>query len=161
MPYWIFAFAAALLVVIGFAAGLVGAIIAVIAFAATLFLFWASTLGFLGAWTKFGLDRFTAPWLDADNRDRFMAIFNDREKVAKAITVAVVLIALSLVLPAYQVGAAVAVVVLWYGWQIRQATRPTVKTTSTTLDLTPVTEKVANDKVVVAAAEKTATARVN
>jgi hypothetical protein len=124
MNYWVFAFAAALVVVIGYAAGPLGAVIALIAFATTLFLLWAYKLGFLGAWTKFGLDRFTAPFLEGDNYDRLVPIFSDGEKLGKACTVAVVLIALSLVLPGYQVGILVALVAAWYLYQIRRANAP-------------------------------------
>lgn len=124
MNYWVFAFAAALVVVIGYAAGPLGAVIAMIAFATTLFLLWSHKLGFLGAWTRFGLDRFTAPFLEGDNYDRLVPIFSDGEKLGKACTVAVVLIALSLVLPGYQVGILVAAVAAWYLYQIRRANAP-------------------------------------
>ncbi|ABD88495.1 hypothetical protein [Rhodopseudomonas palustris] len=133
MQYWIAAFAAALVVVIGYAAGPVGAIVAIVAFSVALFLLWSYNLGFNGAWTGFGLDRFTAPFWKAENWDRFGTIFADREKVVKAGTIAVVLIALSLVLPANQVALAVVVVAAWYVFQVYRANKPVV-TKSTTLD---------------------------
>lgn len=134
MNYWISAFAVALVVVIGFAAGPLGAVISLIAFAVTLFLLWAYKLGFLGAWTRFGLDRFTAPFLEGDNYDRLALIAGDVEKLGKACTVAVVLIALSLMLPGYQVGIVVAAVGAWYLYQIRRANAP-AKPSAATLEL--------------------------
>ncbi|MBK5958946.1 hypothetical protein CCR97_12105 [Rhodoplanes elegans] len=134
MNYWIAAFAVALVVVIGAAAGPLGAAVSVIAFAATLFLLWAHKLGFLNAWTRFGLDRFAAPFLEGDNYDRLSLIASDGEKLAKACTVAVVLIALSLLLPAYQVGILVAGVGAWYLYQIRRANAP-AKAAPATLEL--------------------------
>jgi hypothetical protein len=139
MNYWIFAFAAALVVVIGAAAGPLGAAISVLAFAVTLFLLWAYKLGFMNAWTRFGLDRFLAPFLEGENWDRFVPIFSDGEKLGKACTVAVVLIALSLVLPAYQVGIAVAAAIAWYLYQIRRVSAPVTK--SPALELPPATTK--------------------
>lgn len=124
MQYWIAAFAAALVVVIGYAAGPIGAIIAIAAFSVALFLLWAYRLGFNGAWTSFGLDRFTAPFWKSENWDRFNAIFADREKVVKAATVAVVLIAVSLILPTNQVIIAVAAVAAWYVFQVYRANKP-------------------------------------
>ncbi|RAI46065.1 hypothetical protein [Rhodoplanes roseus] len=134
MNYWIAAFAVALVVVIGAAAGPLGAVISLIAFAVTLFLLWAHKLGYMGAWTRFGLDRFTAPFLEGDNYDRLTLITTDGEKLAKACTVALVLIALSLVLPGYQVGILVVAVGAWYLYQIRRANAP-AKPSAATLEL--------------------------
>lgn len=136
MAYWISAFAIGLVTVIGYAGGLIGAIIALAAFAVTLFLLWSYKLGFDGAWTSFALDRYTAPLLEGSNWDRFTAIFADREKLAKACTVTVVLIALWLALPTYQVVLALAAVVGWYVYEVKRANRPLAKTSGpTTLEL--------------------------
>jgi hypothetical protein len=124
MQYWIAAFAAALVVVIGYAAGPIGALIAIVAFGIALYLLWAHRLGFNGAWTSFGLDRFSAPLLKTENWDLFNAIFADREKVVKAATVAVVLIAVSLILPTNQVIIAVVAVAAWYVFQVYRANKP-------------------------------------
>ena len=131
MRYWIAAFAAALVVVIGYAAGPIGAIIAIIAFSIALFLLWAHRLGFNGAWTSFGLDRFSAPLLKTENWDLFNAIFADREKVVKAATVSVVLIAVSLILPTSQVIIAVVAVAAWYVFQVYRANKPARPAAST------------------------------
>jgi hypothetical protein len=136
MAYWISAFAIGLVTVIGYAGGLIGAIIAVAAFAVTLFMLWSYKLGFDGAWTSFALDRYTAPLLEGSNWDRFTAIFADREKLAKACTVTVVLIALWLAAPTYQVILALAAVVAWYVYEIKRANKGIAKTSGpTTLEL--------------------------
>jgi hypothetical protein len=127
MQYWLVAFAAALVVVIGFAAGPIGAVVAVVAFSVALFSLWASKLGFAGAWTRFGLDRFTAPFWKGENWDRLGEIFGDREKLVKASTVAVGLIALFLVLPPSQVLIAVAAVAVWYAFEINRANKPVTR----------------------------------
>ncbi|EJW11475.1 hypothetical protein A33M_3088 [Rhodovulum sp. PH10] len=155
MTYWLIAFAAALLVVIDFATGLPGVIVALLAFAVALFLFWANTLGFMGAWTKFGLDRVAAPFMDDDTRARVAAMFSDQAKVAKACTVALVLIALSLMVPPYQLGIAVAVIAAWYVWQIRRAHRP-VKTTTVSMERpSPMAEPVIVEEKAVKAEPRT------
>ncbi|MBI5114594.1 MAG: hypothetical protein HZA68_21745 [Rhodovulum sp.] len=151
MPYWILAFAVALVVVIGTAAGPFGAVVALIAFSVALFLLWAQKLGYMGAWTTFGLDRFAAPFLDDANRERFSGIFSDMEKVGKACTIAVVLIALSLLLPGYQVGILVIALAAWWLYQIRLANRPASK----------VIEGPLGAKVVFPRAESRDAARVN
>lgn len=123
MQYWIIAFTAALVVVIGYAAGPVGAAISLVAFAASLYLMWARKLGFGGAWTRFALDRFSAPFWKGENWERFQAMFNDSESVVKAGTIAIVLIALSLVLPPTQVALIALVVAGWYGFEVYRSHR--------------------------------------
>jgi hypothetical protein len=120
MQYWIAAFGAALVVVIGSAAGPLGAVISLIAFSTTLFLLWAYKLGFMGAWTQFGLDRFTTHFVGGENWDRFALVFGDSEKLGKACTVTVVLIALWLTLPIHQFGVALVAVTAWSIYQSRR-----------------------------------------
>lgn len=127
MQYWIIAFTAALVVVIGYAAGPVGAAISLFAFAGSLYLMWARKLGFAGAWTRFGLDRFTAPFWKGENWDRFNAMFADGESVVKAATIAVALIALSLILPAGQIALVAAAVAAWYAFEVYRSQRPVVR----------------------------------
>ncbi len=127
MQYWIIAFTAALVVVIGYAAGPVGAVISLFAFAGSLYLMWARRLGFVGAWSRFGLDRFTAPFWKGENWERFNGLFADGESVVKAATIAVALIALSLVLPASQVGLIALAVAAWYAFEVYRSQRPLVR----------------------------------
>jgi len=145
MQYWIIAFTAALVVVIGYAAGPVGAVAALLVFSVALYLLWARRLGFNGAWTRFGLDRLTAPLWKGENWDRFGGIFNDRDSVVKAATVAVVLIALSLILPPSQVGLVAVAIAAWYAFEIYRSQKPAVRPAA-------LESKVANDKVVYTAA---------
>jgi hypothetical protein len=93
------AFAAALVVVLGYAVGLLGLLIAAVVFAVALFLLWADQLGFSGAWTAFGFDRFDTPGSDPQNWDQLVALVQDSDKVAKALTIALALTALWPVLP--------------------------------------------------------------
>jgi hypothetical protein len=134
MQYWIVAFIAALVVVIGTAAGPVGAVVSLVVFATALYLLWAYTLGFNGAWTRFGLDRLTAPLWKSENWEIFGTIFVDREKVIKAGTIALGLIALSLIVPVSQVGIALLAVAAWYVFEIyrthKSGTRSTLETVS-------------------------------
>jgi hypothetical protein len=123
MQYWIIAFAVAMVVVIGSAAGAAGAAVSLLAFAGSLYLMWARKLGFSGAWTRFALDRFTAPFWKSENWERFNAMFNDSESVVKAGTISVALIALSLVLPASQVGLIALVVAAWYAVEVYRSHR--------------------------------------
>lgn len=141
MQYWIIAFTAALVVVIGYAAGPVGAAISLLAFAGSLYLMWARKLGFAGAWTRFGLDRFTAPFWKGENWERFNALFADGESVVKAGTIAVALIALSLILPAGQVGLVAAAVAAWYAFEVYRSQRPVVRS-SVAIESKPVPDKV-------------------
>lgn len=127
MQYWLVAFAVSLVVVIGYASGPLGALLSLLAFATALFMFWASKLGFNGAWTTFGLDRFAAPFWKGENWDRLGAIFGDSDKLLKASTVAVALVALLLLLPPAQVLLAVIAVAAWYAFEIRRANKPLTK----------------------------------
>ncbi|KIZ39233.1 MULTISPECIES: hypothetical protein [Rhodopseudomonas] len=141
MQYWIIAFTAALVVVIGYAAGPVGAVASLVVFSSALYLLWARRLGFNGAWTRFGLDRLTAPLWKGENWDRFGMIFNDRDTVVKAATVAVVLIALSLLLPPNQVALVALAIAIWFAVEIYRGQRSIVRPT------TAIESKVSNDKV--------------
>jgi hypothetical protein len=118
MRYWLVAFAIALVVVLGYAVGLLGLLIVALVLGAALFLLWVDQLGFGGAWTAFGFDRFDAPVLGPDNWDRFAALIQDREKVARALTIALALTALWLTLPEEVVLLGVIVAVGWYAQRI-------------------------------------------
>jgi len=113
MQYWIAAFAVALLVVVGYAAGPLGAVVSAFVFVIALFLLWARDLGFAGAWTRFGLNRFTPPLWKRENWEQFEGIFADREKVVKAGSIAVSLIAISMMLPRNMVVLAFLAVAVW------------------------------------------------
>ncbi|MCG6205188.1 hypothetical protein LPW26_11100 [Rhodopseudomonas sp. HC1] len=155
MQYWIIAFTAALVVVIGYAAGPVGAAISLLAFAGSLYLMWARKLGFAGAWTRFGLDRFTAPFWKSENWDRFNALFADSESVVKAGTIAVALIALSLILPAGQVGLVAAAVAAWYAFEVYRSQRPVGRST------VAIESKPVPDQVIYSAAPHSEPAKMN
>jgi hypothetical protein len=99
MQFWLAAFAVALVVVIGYAGGPPGALVALLAFVIALFLLWARDLGFKGAWDKFGLQSLSPPLWRQDNIDRLKGLFADEQKLVKACTIAVALIALSMLLP--------------------------------------------------------------
>lgn len=99
MQYWIGAFALALVVVIGYAAGPPGALVSVLAFMIALFLLWARELGFKAAWEKFGLQTVTPAGWKAENWEKFKLIFADDNKSVKACTVAVALIAIAMLFP--------------------------------------------------------------
>jgi hypothetical protein len=143
MQYWIVAFTAALVVVIGYAAGPVGAVISLLAFSISLYLLWARKLGFSAAWTRFGVDRLTAPLWKAENWDQFGTIFNDRESVLKAATIALALIALSLILPVGQVALIALAIAAWYAFEVYRNNKPVAKPSVTAV----LESKVANDKV--------------
>jgi hypothetical protein len=143
MQYWIVAFTAALVVVIGYAAGPVGAVISLLAFSTALYLIWARKLGFNGAWTRFGVDRLTAPLWKSANWDQLGAIFNDRESVLKAATIALALIALSLILPVSQVALIAIAIGAWYAFDVYRTHKPVAKPSVTAA----LESKVANDKV--------------
>jgi hypothetical protein len=100
MRHWIATFVAALLIVIGCAAGVAAVVILIVAFLTSLFLLWAHELGFYGAWTRFGLDRFVEPFFDSKHRQLFMPIFSKAEVLRKACTIAVASVAILLCLPA-------------------------------------------------------------
>ena len=99
MQFWLAAFAAALVIVIGYAGGPPGALVALLAFLIALFLLWARDLGFKGAWERFGLQSLAPPLWKPENLDRFKALFVDEQKLVKACTIAVALIAVSMLLP--------------------------------------------------------------
>lgn len=134
MQYWIIAFTAALVVVIGYAAGPAGAAISLVAFAASLYLMWARKLGFGAAWTSFALDRFSAPFWKGENWERFRAMFSDGESVVKAATIAIVLIALSLFLPPSQVGLIALVVAAWYAFEVYRSHRTVAPHTTAAIE---------------------------
>jgi len=121
MQYWIAAFAVALVVVVGYAAGPLGAVITVLAFLIALFLLWARDLGFKGAWTRFGLNRLSPPLWKRENWEQFEGIFADRDKVVKAGAIAVSLIALSMMLPRNLVVIAFLAVAVWAVVEIYRA----------------------------------------
>jgi hypothetical protein len=146
MQYWIIAFTAALVVVIGYAAGPVGAVVSLLAFGTSLYLMWARKLGFAGAWTRFALDRFSAPFWKGENWERFNAMFNDGESVVKAATIATALIALALILPPSQVALIAVVVAAWYAFEVYRSHRPLARPTAA------IESKAANDTVIYAPA---------
>jgi fatty acid desaturase len=113
----------ALLAVAGFAAGPLAPVVIPIAFLVTLYLLWAHDLGFKDAWQRFGLNRLTPPLWNDENRRRFGPFFENREKLIKAGTVAVGLVALWLMLPPDLVRIAVVVLVVWYLTEIYRVQR--------------------------------------
>jgi hypothetical protein len=124
MQYWIAALAVALLVVVGYAAGPLGAVVTLLAFLIALFLLWARDLGFKGAWTKFGLNRFSPPLWKRENWEQFEGIFVDRDKVVKACAIALALIALSMMLPKNLVILAFLAVAVWFIVEIYRGDKP-------------------------------------
>jgi hypothetical protein len=115
---WDIAFVAALLLVVGYAAGFLGAVFAIVVFAVAVFLQWANTSGFAGAQKKIPLDRFGVPFWKAENWQALSIVFADRETFERAVTCAVVSIALLLLLPAYLVLGFVVVVAGWFTFRI-------------------------------------------
>lgn len=99
MQIWLAAFAAALIVVIGYAGGPPGAFAALLTFLVALFLIWARDLGFRGAWDRFGLQSMNPPLWKPENMERFRSLFVDEQKLVKATTISVALIAAALILP--------------------------------------------------------------
>ncbi|RJF74078.1 hypothetical protein [Rhodopseudomonas palustris] len=99
MQIWLAAFAAALIVVIGYAGGPPGALVALLTFLIALFLLWARDLGFKGAWDRFGLQSLNPPLWKPENLERFKALFIDEQKLVKATTITVALIAAAMLLP--------------------------------------------------------------
>jgi hypothetical protein len=118
MSYWIAALAVALMVVVGYAAGPLGTLVSLLAFFFTLFLFWASRLGFDGARKQFAIDQISAPLFSNENWKRLEALFIDSEAVVKAATASLVVVALSLTLPIGQVVLVVVVVGAIFSFQI-------------------------------------------
>jgi hypothetical protein len=114
MTPWIVVFAVAVLAVIGIAAGPLAPVIAPVAFLVTLYLLWARELGFRDTWNRFGLHRLTPPLWHDSNRLVFQPFFGNRDKLVKAATVAVGVVALWLMLPPDLVRFAVLIAVIWY-----------------------------------------------
>jgi hypothetical protein len=100
MIYWMIVLVAAVMVVIQQAVGVLGAAAAVVAFMTALFLLSAGKIGYRAAWTRFGLDRLVEPLFKSENWARLAPMFEDLGTVFMAATVAVVLVALSLAVPA-------------------------------------------------------------
>jgi hypothetical protein len=121
MQYWIGAFAIALVVVIGYAGGPPGAVVAILTFVIALFLLWARELGFKGAWEKFGLQTMSPPLWKVENWDRFKLIFSDENKMVKACTVAVAMIAVSMMLPRNLVALVFLAAVAWGVFEVYRA----------------------------------------
>lgn len=115
---WKIALAVGLLLVIGYAAGVVGIVSALVAFSVASVLQWADKLGFAGARKKLGPDRFTAPVWKADNWQQLGVVLEDHEKFERSLTCAVVLIALQLTLPTTLVLAAALAVAGWFAFQV-------------------------------------------
>lgn len=121
MNYWIAAFIAAVAIVIARAAGPMAVVISPIIFFVALYLLWAYEIGYKAVWTRFGLDRLTPPVWNRDNQKRFLPIFEDRLKVAKAGAVVLGLIALSLLLTPTIARVIAVLLVLWYLVEIYRA----------------------------------------
>ncbi|MDF3813625.1 MULTISPECIES: hypothetical protein [Rhodopseudomonas] len=134
MQYWIAAFAVAIVVVVGYAAGPLGAVITVLAFLIALFLLWARELGFKGAWIRFGLNRLSPPLWKRENWEQFEGIFADRDKVVKAGAIAVSLIALSMMLPRNLVVIAFLAIAVWAVVEIYRANGSVARATGSNLD---------------------------
>jgi hypothetical protein len=100
MIYWMIVLVSAVMVLIQQAVGVLGAVVAVLAFMTALFLVSAEKIGYRAAWTRFGLDRLVGPLLQSENWARLAPLFEDLGAVFVAATVAVVLVALSLTVPA-------------------------------------------------------------
>ncbi|MFZ5736498.1 hypothetical protein BJ123_104214 [Rhodopseudomonas thermotolerans] len=120
MQYWIGAFAVALVVVIGYAGGPLAAVVTIAAFLVALFLLWARELGFKGAWEKFGLQTLELP-PKMENWDRLKLIFADENKMVKACTVAVAMIALAMILPRNLVALVYLAAVAWGVFEVYRA----------------------------------------
>jgi hypothetical protein len=120
MNYWIAAFTAAVAVIIGFAAGPQNTLVFLVAVGFALYLFWAEELGFKGAIGRLGLDRLKPPVWKKENWVQFQSTLTDQDKLVKAYTAALVLIALKLMLPSHQgiVVLATIVVVGWFAFKI-------------------------------------------
>jgi hypothetical protein len=118
---WKIALGASLLLVIGFAAGVLGAVSALLAFSVALFLQWADKLGFAGARRKLAPDRFSIAVLKAGNWQQLTIVLEDHEKFERALTCAVMSIALLLILPTYLVLCVALVVAGWFAFQVHRS----------------------------------------
>ncbi|MGX7745233.1 hypothetical protein [Rhodopseudomonas parapalustris] len=125
MQYWIGAFAIALVVVIGYAGGPLAALVTIATFLIALFLLWAREIGFKGAWERFGLQTMTPPLWKVENWDRFKLIFIDQNKVVKACTVAVAMIALAMFLPRNLVALVYLAAAAWGVFEVYRANSAT------------------------------------
>jgi hypothetical protein len=125
MQYWIGAFAVALVIVIGYAAGPPGAVVAIVAFVLALFLLWARELGFKGAWDKFGLQTMSPPLWKIENWDRFKLIFADDNKMVKACAISVAMIALAMMLPRNLVALIYLAALAWGVFEVYRANSAT------------------------------------
>jgi hypothetical protein len=121
MQNWFSALAVAVLVVIGFAAGPMSVVVAFLSFWITLYLVWAYDLGFKDVWSRYGLNRVKPPFWSDENKRWFLPILSDRTKVVKAASVALVIVALSLMLPVSIVRIATLIVAAWYVSEIYRA----------------------------------------
>jgi hypothetical protein len=130
---WKIALAAGLLLIVGYAAGIVGAVSATVAFSIASFLQWADKLGFAGARKQLGPDKFTVPVWKADNWRQLGVVLDDQEKFERSLTCSVLLIALLLTLPTTMVLAAALAVAGWFTFQVyRSQTARAGQTGSTT-----------------------------
>ncbi|ABD88476.1 hypothetical protein [Rhodopseudomonas palustris] len=125
MNSWIAAFTAAVVFIIGFAAGPQWSIVFLAVLGLALFLLWANELGFRGALARLGLDRLKPPVWKRENWVDFQTALLDRDKLVKAYTVALALVALKLMLPANQGIVVLAALVLagWYIFKIYEGNR--------------------------------------
>lgn len=121
MQNWFSGLAVAVLVVVGFAAGPMSVVVAFLAFWVTLYLVWAYDLGFKDVWGRYGLNRVKPPFWSEENKRWFLPILADRAKVVKAAAVALVIVALSLMLPVSVVRIATLIVAAWYITEIYRA----------------------------------------
>jgi hypothetical protein len=121
MQYWLAAFAVALVIVIGYAAGPPGALVALIVFAVALYLLWARELGFKGAWDRFGIQALTPPLWKPENIERLKGLIADDQKSVKACTIAVALIAVSQLLPRNMAALVFLAVVVWGVFEVYRA----------------------------------------
>lgn len=121
MQYWLAAFAVALVIVIGYAAGPPGAVVALLVFVVALYLLWARELGFKGAWQKFGVQNLNPPLWRPENIDRFKGLFTEESKLVKACTISVALVAVSEMLPRNLVVLVFLAVVVWGVFEVYRA----------------------------------------
>lgn len=121
MQYWLAAFAVALVIVIGYAAGPPGALVALLVFFVALYLLWARELGFKGAWDKFGPQNLSPPLWKPENLERLKGLIVDEQKSVKACTISVALIAVSELLPRNMVVLVFLGVIVWGVFEVYRA----------------------------------------
>jgi hypothetical protein len=139
MKNWTIAFAVAILVVIGYAAGPIGVMVAIASFAVALFLLWSEKLGFSGAKKQLGLNDVFSPTWTAENWERLEAVLADRETFDKACTIAVGVIGTFLVLPTTWAATAIAIVLAFFVFEISKKAPKTASTVLAASPKTPVT----------------------